>query len=105
MPVEHHFAGMKRLMGDAPRADAIRVAIETRNPEAAPLDASQKHAMNYVRILTRDPASDPMKTKAVGRSCVYSVNGCSSLAQESNQCYWNDCQSRQSKDLEFFQWN
>ena len=55
--VEHHFAGMKRLMGDAPRADAIRVAIETRNPKAAPLDASQKHAMNYVRILTRDPAA------------------------------------------------
>jgi uncharacterized peroxidase-related enzyme len=54
--VDHHFAGMKRLLGDTPRADAIRVAIETRNLDAAPLDAAQKLAMDYARILTRDPA-------------------------------------------------
>ena len=47
---------MKRLLGDTPRADAIRVAIETRNLDAAPLDAAQKLAMDYARILTRDPA-------------------------------------------------
>ena len=35
---------------------AIRVAIETRDPDAAPLDAAQKLAMDYVRILTCDPA-------------------------------------------------
>ncbi|MDE0783644.1 MAG: peroxidase-related enzyme, partial [Planktomarina sp.] len=54
--VEHHFAGMKRLLGDDARSDAIRVAIENRNPESAPLDKAQKNAMDYVRILTRDPA-------------------------------------------------
>ena len=54
--VERHFAGMKRLLGDAPRADAIRVAIKTRDPDAAPLDAAQKLAMDYARILTCDPA-------------------------------------------------
>ena len=54
--VDHHFAGMKRLLGDTPRADAIRVAIETRNLDAAPLDVAQKLAMDYARILTRDPA-------------------------------------------------
>ena len=54
--VDHHFAGMKRLLGDTPRADAIRVAIETRNLDAAPLDAAQKLAMDYARILTQDPA-------------------------------------------------
>ena len=54
--VEHHFAGMKRLLGDAERADAIRAAIETREPEAAPLDATQKAAMVYARKLTLNPA-------------------------------------------------
>ncbi|MDA9948009.1 peroxidase-related enzyme [Paracoccaceae bacterium] len=54
--VDHHFAGMKRLLGDTPRADAIRVAIETRNLDAAPLDVAQKLAMDYARILTQDPA-------------------------------------------------
>ena len=54
--VEHHFAGMKRLLGDDARSDAIGVAIENRNPEIAPLDKAQKIAMDYVRILTRDPA-------------------------------------------------
>jgi uncharacterized peroxidase-related enzyme len=54
--VDHHFAGMKRLLGDTPRANAIRVAIETRNLDAAPLDVAQKLAMDYARILTQDPA-------------------------------------------------
>jgi uncharacterized peroxidase-related enzyme len=54
--VQHHFAGMKRLLGDKARADEIRVAIKNRNPESAPLDKAQKIAMDYVRILTRDPA-------------------------------------------------
>lgn len=54
--VEHHFAGMKRLLGDDTRSDAIRVAIENRDPESAPLDKAQKMAMDYVRVLTRDPA-------------------------------------------------
>jgi uncharacterized peroxidase-related enzyme len=54
--VEHHFSGMKRLLDDDPRADAIRVAIESRDLAAMPLDAAQKCAMDYARVLTRDPA-------------------------------------------------
>lgn len=54
--VEHHFAGLKRLLGDDARSDAIRSAIELGDPDAAPLDAAQKLAMGYARMLTRDPA-------------------------------------------------
>jgi uncharacterized peroxidase-related enzyme len=54
--VEHHFAGLKRLMGDDTRADTIRAAIDSRTPDMAPLDQAQKMAMTYARQLTRDPA-------------------------------------------------
>jgi len=53
--VEHHFAGLRRLLKDDGRADAIRRAIELRNIGSAPLDAKQKLAMEYARQLTRDP--------------------------------------------------
>ena len=54
--VEHHFAGLKRLLKDDARSDAIRAAIDARNIAAAPLDDAQKLAMEYARQLTRDPA-------------------------------------------------
>ncbi len=54
--VEHHFAGLKRLLRNDAKADAIRTAIETRNPNAAPLDKRQKLAMNYAKKLTSAPA-------------------------------------------------
>ncbi|WP_299420370.1 peroxidase-related enzyme [uncultured Shimia sp.] len=54
--VEHHFAGLKRLLADDARADGIRRAIETRDIESAPLDHKQKIAMEYARQLTRDAA-------------------------------------------------
>jgi len=53
--VEHHFNGLKRLLQDDARADAIRVAIEARDPAAAPLDAAQQKAMDYARLLTEAP--------------------------------------------------
>lgn len=55
--VEHHFSGLRRLLNDDARADAIRQAIEARDPELAPLDAAQKQAMAYARILTERPNS------------------------------------------------
>lgn len=55
--VEHHFAGMKRLLEDDDRSDAIRTAIERRDPGSAPLDDRQKLAMDYAQKLTTDPAS------------------------------------------------
>lgn len=54
--VEHHFAGLQRLLGDEARGLEIRAAIEARDPDAAPLDAAQKVAMAYARKLTLVPA-------------------------------------------------
>ena len=54
--VEHHFNGLQRLLGDKPRGDAIRAAIETRDPEAAPLNSAQIAAIKYAQILTEAPA-------------------------------------------------
>ena len=53
--VEHHFAGLVRLLGDDAKSSAIRAAIESRNIDTAPLDDRQKMAMYYARELTRDP--------------------------------------------------
>ncbi|MDE4173595.1 peroxidase-related enzyme [Phaeobacter sp. PT47_59] len=55
--VEHHFAGLQRLLGDEARGQAIRAAIEARDPEAAPLDPAQQVAMGYARKLTQAPSS------------------------------------------------
>lgn len=55
--VEHHFAGLQRLLGDEERGLAIRAAIEAGNPAQAPLDATQQAAMHYARKLTQAPAS------------------------------------------------
>ena len=50
--VEHHFAGLKRLMVDDQRADALRAAIELRNIDAAPLNETQKLGLVYAQQLT-----------------------------------------------------
>lgn len=55
--VEHHFAGLQRLLADADRGLAIRAAIEARDPGVAPLDTAQRAAMHYARKLTEAPAS------------------------------------------------
>ena len=53
--VEHHFAGLVRLLDDDAKASGIRAAIEARDVDAAPLDERQKMAMVYARALTNDP--------------------------------------------------
>jgi len=50
--VEHHFAGLKRLMSDDARADAIFAALTQGAPDTAPLDKAQKLALEYARKLT-----------------------------------------------------
>lgn len=55
--VEHHFSGLQRLLADADRGQAIRAAIEARDPAVAPLDMAQQAAMHYARKLTEAPAS------------------------------------------------
>ncbi|NRB04072.1 MAG: peroxidase-related enzyme [Rhodobacteraceae bacterium] len=55
--VQHHFAGMKRLLQDDPRADAIGAAIDALDISATPLTAAQHAAMIYAQKLTQDPAA------------------------------------------------
>jgi uncharacterized peroxidase-related enzyme len=55
--VDHHFAGLKRLLDDDERAAEIRSAINEREVEAQPLTDAQKAAMRYARVLTLDPSS------------------------------------------------
>lgn len=52
---EHHFAGLRRLLGDENRAGRIRSAIEARDIDAAPLEPHEKEAMRYARVLTMRP--------------------------------------------------
>lgn len=54
--VEHHFAGMSRLLGDQPRADAIRSAVEAERYGDA-FDARETAALIYAAKLTRQPDS------------------------------------------------
>ena len=70
--VEHHFAGMKRLLADDTRSDSIRAAIEAGTPDNAPLDDAQKLAMDYARVLTRDPAGVSETHVIVLRNAGYS---------------------------------
>ena len=53
--VEHHFAGLERLLADDAKSASIRKAIEARNIDLAPLNDAQKVAMEYARQITRDP--------------------------------------------------
>ena len=55
--VEHHFAGLKRLLGDEAKANGIRNAIDNRDLSAAPLDDRQKLAMTYAEQLTQNPSA------------------------------------------------
>lgn len=55
--VEHHFAGMKRLMEDDDRADALRAGIEAGDIPGMPLSEAEKAAMKYARLLTKAPAT------------------------------------------------
>jgi uncharacterized peroxidase-related enzyme len=54
--VEHHFAGMHRLVGDDARAAAMRSAIESLDFAQA-FDAREQTALAYAAKLTRDPAA------------------------------------------------
>jgi len=55
--VEHHFAGLARLLADNQRASTLRAAIEARNIDAAPLDETQRLGLVYAEQLTMSPAT------------------------------------------------
>jgi uncharacterized peroxidase-related enzyme len=54
--VEHHFAGLKRLLRDDARAEAIRAALEAGAPERA-FAGRELALLGYASRLTTDPAS------------------------------------------------
>ena len=54
--VEHHFAGLKRLLADDARAEAIRAALEAGAPERA-FAGRELALLGYALRLTTDPAS------------------------------------------------
>ena len=55
--LEHHFAGLKRLLADDQRSQSIKTSIEENNISIAPLDEKQKLAMSYAKILNDSPSS------------------------------------------------
>ena len=55
--VEHHFAGLTRLLNDTDRAQAIRAAMEADDFSSSPLTPQQIVALGYARTLTRDPSA------------------------------------------------
>ena len=55
--VEHHFAGLCRLLGDEARAQDIRAALVSGGVEDGPFEEKEKLALRYAEALTRDPAS------------------------------------------------
>jgi uncharacterized peroxidase-related enzyme len=54
--VEHHFAGLTRLVGDATRSGEIRHALEAG--DFTIFDPGQRTALNYAHTLTRAPADE-----------------------------------------------
>ena len=54
--VEHHFAGMRRILGDDARADAMRAALDGDDPGAV-FDAREASALRYAEALTLRPTS------------------------------------------------
>jgi len=55
--VEHHFAGLSRLLGDKARSAAIRTALAAGDIESGPFETKEKLALRYAEALTRDPPS------------------------------------------------
>lgn len=53
---EHHFAGLKRLLKDDARAQAIRAALEVNDPDKA-FSGAEAAGLHYARKLTVDIAS------------------------------------------------
>ena len=54
--VEHHFAGLRTLLGDDVRAQAIRNALETNTLDAV-FDERERAALRYAETLTRTPGT------------------------------------------------
>lgn len=54
--VNHHEAGLRRILKDDARAQSLLIALRQEQP-GEPFDAMQQVALNYVAQLTRQPAA------------------------------------------------
>ena len=52
--IEHHYAGMRRLLNDDERSSEIRTALEAEDPEQA-FSGRELAALRYAAALTRTP--------------------------------------------------
>ena len=52
--IEHHYAGMRRLLNDDERSSEIRTALEAEDPEQA-FSGRELAALRYAAVLTRTP--------------------------------------------------
>ncbi len=55
--VDHHFAGLARLLGDEDRSAAIGAALGQGVIAACPIEDKEKAAPRYAETLTRNPSS------------------------------------------------
>lgn len=55
--VHHHTAGMRRLIDDAARSDAVLAALRTGDIDGGPFSDGERAALRYVEALTHNPAS------------------------------------------------
>lgn len=70
--VDHHFSGLKRLLGDDSKATAIKVALDKKDITGVPVGNKEKLAMRYAEILTRTPAATNKELVDAMRSAGYS---------------------------------
>ncbi len=77
--VEHHHAGLRRLLRDDARATAIRAALEDRRPESA-FTGRELALLRYAEALTRTPADlnenalDAMRAEGLSDGEILEVN-------------------------------
>lgn len=70
--VEHHFAGLARLLDDPPRAAAIRAALEAGDTGSPVFTPAESQALVYAGALTRDPGSMTADSVAALRAAGWS---------------------------------
>lgn len=67
--IDHHFAGLQRLLQDDEQAEAIRSALKARDIGATPLGAKEKAALHYAEVLATSPGN-------VSRSMIDDLRQC-----------------------------
>ena len=77
--VDHHFAGLRRLLEDDDEADRQLTALKSERPDAA-FDARGTAALDYAGKLTRDPAgmkrrdADRLRVAGFGDGEILEIN-------------------------------